>query len=59
MSTFQLIFTHKNTKGSMGQLYTYSTIWEKNVVLILHIHGARDVFYYFVIVKTPNLSNVK
>ena len=47
MSTFQLIFTHKNTKGSMGQLYTYSTIWEKNVVLILHIHGARDVFLLF------------
>ena len=28
------IFTQKNIKGSMGQQYTYSTRWEKNIVVV-------------------------
>ena len=28
----------------MGQWYPYSTIWEKNIVGILHIYGARPIF---------------
>ena len=37
------IFTHKNTKGSMGQWYPYSTILEQNIVAIIHIYGARAI----------------
>ena len=53
------ISTHKNTKDSMGQKYPYSTIWEKNVVATLHIHGARAISYYFVIANTLNMVHVK
>ena len=42
-----LIFIDKNIKVSMGQRYTYPTRWEKNVVTILHIYGARAVFLLF------------
>ena len=38
------IFTHKNIKGYMGQRYTYYTIWENNIVEIIHIYGARAIF---------------
>ena len=31
------IFTQKNIEGLMRQQYTYPTIWEKNIVAILHI----------------------
>ena len=31
----------------IGKLCTYSTIWEKNVVVILHIYGARAIFLLF------------
>ena len=34
------ILTQKNIKGSMGQLYPYSTKWVKNIVVIIHIYGA-------------------
>ena len=27
----------------MGKLYTYSTIWDKNIVRIIHIYGPRDI----------------
>ena len=30
-----------------------------NIVTIIHIHGAKAIFYYFVFTKTPNPSNVK
>ena len=31
----------------MGQQYTYSTRWEKNIVAIIHIYGATDIFLLF------------
>ena len=43
----------------MGQLYPYSTKWEKNVVVVLHIYGARPLFYSFLITKILNLNNEK
>ena len=37
----------KNRKGSMRQLYPYSTGWEKTIVLILDIYGAISIFLLF------------
>ena len=37
------IFTHINIKGSMGQRYIHSKIWEENVVAILHLYGAKAI----------------
>ena len=31
----------------MGQLYPYSTKWEKHIVIILHIYGARGIIPLF------------
>ena len=31
----------------MGQQYPYSTIWEKNIVVIIHIYGARAIYLLF------------
>ena len=31
----------------MGQRYTYSTIWEKNDVVIIHIYGDIAIFLLF------------
>ena len=28
----------------MGQLYPYSTLWEINIVVIIHSYGARSIF---------------
>ena len=47
MSISQLILTHKNIKGSMGQWYPYSKKWEKITVAILRIHGDRGIFILF------------
>ena len=33
------VLTHKIIKGYIGQLYSYSTKWDKNVVVILCIYG--------------------
>ena len=41
------IFTHKNIKGYVGEWYTYSIIWEQNILAIIHIYGARDIFLLF------------
>ena len=41
------IFTYLNIKGSMGQRYAYSTKWEKNVLAIIYIYGARAIFLLF------------
>ena len=49
MSISKPIFTQKNTKVIMGQWYPYSTIWEKNIAIIIHISGAWAIFYYYVI----------
>ena len=32
--------SQKNSKYSVGKLYSYSTKWEKNIVETLHIYGA-------------------
>ena len=32
---------------------------EGNIVVIIHIYGAKAIFYYFVINNTPNLINNK
>ena len=50
----------KHFKGNMGQLYPYSTKWEKNIVGILHIYVTRAIYLLFrFMTKTLNLSNVK
>ena len=41
------ILTHKHLKSSMGQQYLYSTKWEKNIVPIIYIYGARAIFLLF------------
>ena len=41
------IFTQKNIKGTMGKYYLYSTRWGQNVVITLHIYGARVIFLLF------------
>ena len=39
------MFTQKKyKKGSMGQLYPYYTRWEKNIVVVICIYGARAIF---------------
>ena len=43
----------------MGQPYSYFSKQEKNIVEVHHIYGPRVKFYYFVIMKTLNLGNVK
>ena len=39
--------TIKYIKGSMGQPYTYSTRWVKNIVIVIHIYGALTIFLLF------------
>ena len=41
------INTEKKPKGSMGQRYTYDTRWEKNIMVIIHIYGARAILLIF------------
>ena len=43
LSINQPIFTRKNIKGSTGKLYPYSTGWEKNIVVIIHVYGDRAI----------------
>ena len=31
----------------MGQQYTFSTIWEKNIVATIHIYGAKIISLLF------------
>ena len=49
----------KYIKGYMGQLYPYFTKWDKNIVRIIHIYGARGIFLLFKMTKTLYLSNGK
>ena len=37
----------KYIKVSMRQLYQCSTILEKNILIVLHIHGYRSIFLLF------------
>ena len=53
------IFTHKNIKGYVGQRYPYAIRWEINIAVIIHMYGARAIFYYFVITKTLKPSHVE
>ena len=41
------IFTNWNIKGSVGQLYPYSTTLEKNIVGIIHVYSARSIYLLF------------
>ena len=41
------ILNNKNTKGYIGKLYTYSTIWEQNILANIHIYVARTIFLIF------------
>ena len=43
----------------MVQQYPYSTILEGNIAVVLHIYGARDIFYYFLFTRTLSWSNEK
>ena len=47
MIIYEPIFTHKNIKGYIGQLYTYYTIWEQNIVAVPHIYWARGICLLF------------
>ena len=31
----------------MGKIYTHATIWEKNIVEIIHMFGGRCIFLLF------------
>ena len=46
-----LISKHKNTKASTRELHPYSTIWEHNIVVILHIYRARDNSLLFCVLQ--------
>ena len=60
MSTCKPIFIHKNTKGFMGQIYSCSTKWVQNVLVILNIYGARAISQLLCdSAKALNLSHVK
>ena len=41
------IFINKNIKIYVGQGYPYSMRWQQNIVAIIHIYGARDIFLLF------------
>ena len=41
------IFIHKNIKGYVGLLYSYSIRWEQNIVVIINFYGARAIFLLF------------
>ena len=41
------ILNQEKIKASMRKIYLYSTIWEGNTEVILHIYGARAVFLLF------------
>ena len=43
----------------MEQLFSHSTKWEKDTVAIIHIYGARSIFYYFIMTKTLKMSKLK
>ena len=47
MIIFQPIFTNENIEGSMGKHYPYYKGWEKNIVEIIHIYGAKSIFLLF------------
>ena len=48
MSIYQPISTHKiYIKGSMGKQLTYSTIWETDIMGVLHIYGAWAILLLF------------
>ena len=53
------IITQKNIKGSMEQRYPYPTRRKKNIVAIVHIHGARTIYFYCMINNTLIMSNEK
>ena len=39
------------TKVLVGEKYPYFTRWEKNIAVILHIYGARDIVLLFCVFK--------
>ena len=41
------INTYKDIKFYMGQQYPYPTRWVKNIVVLIHIYGARTIFLLF------------
>ena len=41
------INTEKEIKGYMGQRYPYPKIWVKNIMVVIHIYGARVIFVLF------------
>ena len=41
------IFTQIIIQGSVGQQYPYYTIWENNIVVILHIYESVAIFLIF------------
>ena len=44
---FGPIFIQKNISRFMGQRYPQYTIWEKNIIVILHIYGDRAIYLFF------------
>ena len=47
IGVYRPIFNHKNIKGSMVQRYPYLTIWENNILSILHFLELDTFYYYF------------
>ena len=43
----QPISKHKKIQVSMVQWYPYYTRWVNNIVVVLHIYGARGIFLLF------------
>ena len=43
----------------MGPVYPYYTRWDKYIMEIICIYGARAIFYYFMITETLNVSKAK
>ena len=41
------IHTYKYIKEPMRQWYPYSTKWEENIVVILHVYVSRAIFLLF------------
>ena len=47
----------KNIKIPVGQQFPYSIKWVTTILTTIHSFGARTIFYYFMIIKTMNLSH--
>ena len=59
LSVYWPIYTKEKTIGSMGPGYPPLSLFNKSIVVILNINGAKAIVYYSVITTTLNLSDDK